>query len=139
MRVQATVKDVKRIIQANYPEFMIYRKARNLKTGKGYRRRTFQRKLGYSADRYLSVELIGHPKRLTSLRFMTAVVTPEVAAKGMRAITACLHEFVPAYTNEDGEWLIDMVKHRREAMERRGDIKYRFDNLAGVPVVFISV
>lgn len=126
---------VKEAISKSYPLAMTYRTARGVRVGHGRSRRSERRTVGFSADRILSVELIGHPGSLKRLEFMIGMHDPAKAASGMMAILTAVRSVHPGW--DDEQWLKGQIE-KREAGQS-GKLSVSFQEPMGVPILFLKV
>ena len=126
---------VKEAISKSYPLAMTYSKARNVRIGHGRMRRSERRTVGFSEDRILSVELIGHPGALNRLDFMLGMHNQAKAASGMMAILTAVRSVHPSW--DDEQWLKEQIEKREDA--QKGKLFLSFQEPMGVPILFLKV
>ena len=115
--------DIKRIISQNYPIKMTYKKGGRVAYKTGKHRRSFSKTVGFSEDRFFSIELVGSPKKLKHIEFMFGLHDPEKAATALLAAVAVIRETRDVWSDEDEEWLRSQVEGRRNG--QHGKVKTR--------------
>ena len=128
-------KDIQTAISKSYPLAMTYSKARSVRIGHGRMRRSERRTVGFSEDRVVSVELIGHPGDLKRMEFMLGMHEPTKAASGMMAILAAVRSAHPEW--DDEEWLKAQIEKREDA--QKGNLFLSFQEAMGIHIMFLKV
>ena len=117
--MKLTTNTIKSIIQHTLPVDMTYAKARSVKDPDG---QLAQRAMGISKDKLFTVELIGHPKKLTRLVFMS-LYEPTVLGRNLKPINKIISKEIKGWPEQ---WLLDKMAVLSDNQdERNGRVRVR--------------
>lgn len=132
--MKLTTKQVKKAIQHTLPVNMRYTQAMPLRDEN---KRPTVRAMGVSTDKLFSVELIGNPKSLSRLVFMS-LYEPNVLGRNLKAMVAVLKEAITEFSDK---WLLETMPILEPEKEvKNGRLRLHLVPLEdGVSVVFLGV
>lgn len=130
-----TTNTIKSIIQHNLPVDMTYVKANPTRDANN---RPSLRTMGISKDKYFSIELVGHPKDLKRLVFMSLYDSPEILGRNARAIVKVIEREI---ANWQDTWFMNTLATLEDRTEvSNGRVRlHRVKLEEGVSVVFVEV
>lgn len=99
--MRTTYDHIKQVISENFPETMLYRKAANVRVGKGKTRRRIRRRVGISSDNAFSLEIFGKDSAIHWIKFMVVANDITILSRNLVPIRAVIESIFPDWEGGD--------------------------------------